>query len=238
VISPFFRKKDSPDKQSEASVNKTAVQQDLPADQAENLRDAVAAAQEEEAQTIMSPVNKAHMDKRSLDLIFAVEQIIQSRQHSERSIHELQDRLTHSNGHVDRLNKEVKTLNKVISDREKNILELEHKLTDKNLKVDQAMEDYRELQSAMTSEIEELKSAIDLEQQKYAGLLQKHNEALADKVKLINDFEDRIGRLEVENSHLKQKYETMRQEKTYLANMISDFTNRMSAPLGQNKSNS
>ncbi|WP_245946474.1 hypothetical protein [Paenibacillus cellulosilyticus] len=196
------------------------------------------AAEEEEPSPLAASFNKTHMDKRSLDLVFAVEQVIQARQHAERSIHELQDRLTHSSGHVDRLNREVKALNQVISDREKNILELERKLTDKNLKVDQAMEDYRELQGALTGEIEELKNAIELEEQKYGTLLQKHNEALADKVKAINEFEDKLSRLEVENAHLKQKYEAMREEKTYLANMISDFTSRMSAPLGQGKSSS
>lgn len=233
MISPFFRKKDSADKQADQNLNKPAVQQDQPRDHSEEERDA-AIIVDEEPQSITASLNKTNLDKRSLDLVFAVEQMIQAKQHGDRSINELQDRLMHANGHVERLKSEVKTLNKAISDREKNVLELENKLTERNLKVDQVMEDYRELQGAMNAEIEELKSAIDLEQQKYSGLLQKHNEALADKVKIINDFEDKLSRLEVENAHLKQKYETMRQEKTYLANMISDFTTRMSAPLGQN----
>lgn len=231
-MSPFFRKKDSPVKQ--------AATPELEEESAVLSEEETAhfAVEKEESSPLMTSFNKTHMDKRSLDLVFAVEQVIQARQHAERSIQELQDRLTHSSGHADRLNREVKALNQVINDREKNILELERKLTDKNLKVDQAMEDYRELQGALTGEIEELKNAIELEQQKYGSLLQKHNEALADKVKVINEFEDKLNRLEVENTHLKQKYEAMREEKTYLANMISDFTSRMSAPLGQGKSSS
>ncbi|MWC29411.1 hypothetical protein [Paenibacillus sp. MMS18-CY102] len=232
MISPFFKKKDSTDKQAEQSAKKTNAstqpQEGLGEERAAEVF-------VEDAQSVMGSVGKANMDKKSLDLVFAVEQIIQARQHAELSIYELQDRLTHSAGHVDRLNRDLKNLNKVIDEREKNILELEQKLTEKNLKVDQVMEDYREQQGTMTAEIEELKSVIDLEQQKYGSLLQKHNEALAEKAKKINDLEDKIGRLEVENSHMKQKYESMRQEKNYLSNMISDFTSRMSAPLGQGK---
>ncbi|MBD3920582.1 hypothetical protein H8B09_17595 [Paenibacillus sp. PR3] len=235
--SPFFKKKDSsPVKETDPQLNRPELEEE-PQTKSEDAL-VYSAAAEEEPSPLATSINKTHMDKRSLDLVFAVEQVIQARQHAERNLQELQDRLTHSSGYVDRLNREVKALNQVISDREKNILELERKLTDKNLKVDQAMEDYRELQGTLTGEIEEMKNAIELEQQKYGSLLQKHNEALADKVKVINEFEDKLNRLEVENTHLKQKYEAMREEKTYLANMISDFTSRMSAPLGQGKSNS
>lgn len=236
MMSPFFKKKDLPIKQAEPQMTMPESVEESPILTEEEI--AHFAVEKEDSSSLVSSVNKTHMDKRSLDLVFAVEQVIQARQHADRNIHELQDRLTHSSGHVDRLNREVKALNQVISDREKNILELERKLTDKNLKVDQAMEDYRELQGALTGEIDELKNAIELEQQKYGSLFQKHNEALADKIKTINEFEDKVNRLEVENTHLKQKYEAMREEKTYLANMISDFTSRMSAPLGQGKSSS
>ncbi|EFM08615.1 conserved hypothetical protein [Paenibacillus curdlanolyticus YK9] len=232
MISPFFKKKETTDKQADQNLKKTNASTQPLEGQGEERADEVFV---EDVQSVMASVGKANMDKKSLDLVFAVEQIIQARQHAELSIYELQDRLTHSAGHVDRLNRDLKNLNKVIDEREKNILELEQKLTEKNLKVDQVMEDYRELQGTMTAEIEELKSVIDLEQQKYGSLLQKHNEALSDKAKKINDLEDKIGRLEVENSHMKQKYESMRQEKNYLSNMISDFTSRMSAPLGQGK---
>lgn len=98
----------------------------------------------------------------------------------------------------------------VIEEREKNVLELEHKLIEKNLKVDQVMEDYRELQSALGTEIDDLKSTIDLEQQKYVSLVQKHNEAHAEKLKKMNELEDKISRIEVENAHLRQKYDPCR----------------------------
>ncbi|MFC3747362.1 hypothetical protein [Paenibacillus sp. GCM10012306] len=180
----------------------------------------------------MISTGKAQLDKKSLDLIFAVEQMIQARQHAETNIHELQDRLTHTNGHVERLNRDIKNLSKVIEEREKNVMELEKKLIEKNLKVDQVLEDYRELQASLSTEIDELKNNIDLEQQKYVNLVQKHNEAHAEKLKKMNELEEKMGRLETENAHLKQKYDTVRQEKTYLSNMISDFTNRMSIPFG------
>lgn len=176
--------------------------------------------------------SKQHMDKMSLDLIVAVEQVIQARQHADQHICELQDRLTHSNGHIERLNRDLRNLHKVLEERDKSIAELEYKLTAKNLKVDQVMDDYRELQAVLSSEIEELKSVIELEQQKYGSLLQKHNDMHAEKTKRIHELEEKIGKLEIENSHMQQKYEAQRQEKAYLVNMISDFTNRMAVPLG------
>ncbi|MNN88969.1 hypothetical protein D3C81_2067200 [compost metagenome] len=79
--------------------------------------------------------------------------------------------------------------------------------------------------------MDELKGTIDLEQQKYAKLVQKHHEAHAEKHKRIIELEEKIGRLETENGHLTQKYETARQEKAYLSGMISDFTSRMTLPM-------
>lgn len=225
MISPFFKKKDSTDKQLKANMVQKVQ---LSEDQGEEMEDNFVG----EATAGVIATSKAQLDKKSLDLIFSVEQIIQARQHAETHINELQDRLSHSSGHVERLNRDLKNLNKVIEEREKNVLELEHKLIEKNLKVDQVMEDYRELQSTLTTEIDELKSTIDLEQQKYVTLVQKHNEAHAEKLKKMNELEDKMSRIEVENAHLRQKCETIRQEKAYLSGMISDFANRMTVPFG------
>lgn len=225
MISPFFKKKETMEKHPKPGMGQKVQFEEEPEEEIEVM---------DTGETLAGLIStgKGQLDKKSLDLIFAVEQIIQSRQHAETNINELQDRLTHSTGHVERLNRDMKNLNKVIEEREKNIMELEHKLIEKNLKVDQVMEDYRELQMTLGTEIDELKSTIDLEQQKYVGVVQKHNEAHADKIKKMNDLEERIGRIEIENSHLKQKYDTIRQEKAYLSNMISDFTNRMTLPFG------
>ncbi|SEU11156.1 hypothetical protein [Paenibacillus sp. NFR01] len=225
MVTPFFKRKEAADKPPKPGLVQRMQEAEEPA-----------AAQEQEPaaepQNGMVSTGKTPLDKKSLDLIFAVEQMIQARTHAETKSLELQDRLTHSNGSVERLNKDLKNLSKVIEEREKNIMELEQKLVEKNLKVDQVLEDYRELQAEMLTEADELRSTIDLEQQKYAHLVQKHNEAHAEKLKRINELEEKIGRLETENAHLKQKFETARQEKTYLANMIADFTNRMTVPFG------
>jgi chromosome segregation ATPase len=227
MISPFFKKKESTDKQQKPNMVQKIQVTEEPDMEVDGM-------EVNEHQSGLISTGKAQLDKKSLDLIFAVEQMIQARQHAETNIHELQDRLTHTNGHVDRLNRDVKNLSKVIEEREKNVLELEHKLIEKNLKVDQVLEDYRELQGSLSGEIDELKNSIDLEQQKYVNLVQKHNEAHAEKLKKMNDLEEKIGRLETENAHLRQKYDTVRQEKAYLSSMISDFTNRMSVPFGNN----
>ncbi|WP_229752607.1 hypothetical protein [Paenibacillus physcomitrellae] len=178
--------------------------------------------------------NKSQMDKRSLDLVFAVEQMIKAKQHLEVSFNDLQDRLSHSNGQNDRLNRDLKNLGKVIEEREKSILELEQRLSDKNLKVDQMMEDFRELQSTLSGEIDELKTIIEFERENYKGLLQKYNEVAADKNKRINELEEKNSRLEVELSQMKQKFDALRQEKTHLLNLVNDFTNRMTSPFASN----
>lgn len=178
-------------------------------------------------------INKTGMDKKSLDLIFAVEQMIQAKQHTEIQLGEQQDRLNHANGYIERLNRDGKNLSRMIEEREKSILDLEQKIVEKNMKVDAVAEEYRELQRKLSSEIEELQSVIDLEKQKYEVLLAKHNEGLTEKNKRIVELEERISRQETENQHLKTKFEAAHQEKIYLANMISDFTSRMSAPMGK-----
>ncbi|WP_227793324.1 hypothetical protein [Paenibacillus guangzhouensis] len=178
--------------------------------------------------------NKGHMDKSSLDLVFAVEQMIKAKQHVEMSHNDMQDRLSHANGQNDRLNRDLKNLGKVIEEREKSILELERRLTDKNLKVDQMMEDYRELHSTLSGENEELKGVIELERQNYAGLLQKHNETTADKNKRISELEEKHARLEAELAQMKQKTDALRQEKTHLLNIVTDFTNRLTSPFASN----
>lgn len=226
MISPFFRKKGTQESQEDRSQE--LAKQEV----------AVTSPDEPVSPPAQSPqesifIQKSRMDKKSLDLVLAVEQMIQAKQHTELQNAELQDRLAHSGGNIDRLNRDVKHLTKVIDEREKSILELEQKIVDKNMKVDQVAEDYRELERRLTTEIEELKSVIELEKQKYISLQSKHNDALAEKNKRLHELEEKIGRQEVEHQHLKQKYDTTHQEKVYLANMISDFTNRMSAPTGR-----
>jgi len=221
MLSLFQKQKNAPEPQAEpvSEVSSDLAQADAPA--------AVAAAEES---TGPQAGNKAHLDKKSLDLVFAVEQMIQAKQHLELSHHDLQDRLSHANGQIERLNRDLRTHHKVIEERELSIRELEQRMSDKNLKIDQMMEDYRELQAALSGEIEELKSAIELERQNYASLLHKHNETLIEKNKRIGELDEKNGKLETELAHMKLKYETIRQEKTHLVNMVNDFTSRMTAP--------
>lgn len=223
MFSPFQKKKE------QQSREDLGIRRDLEQPQEEVSEFSVAAEASEEASGSIL-INKAQMDKRSLDLLFAVEQMIKDKQHVEMSNNDLQDRLGHSNGQIDRLNRDLKNLGKVIEDREKSILELERKLSDKNLKVDQMMDDYRELHSKLSGEIDELKNVIELERQNYAGLLQKHNESTADKNKRISDLEEKNARLEAELSQMKSKFDALRQEKMHLLSIVNDFTNRLTSP--------
>lgn len=225
MATPFFKKKDMADKLLRPGVVQKIQLAEDPPEEKETY-------ETNESLSSLISTGKAQLDKKSLDLIFAVEQMIQARTHADTTNHELQDRLTHTSGHVERLNKDLKNLNKVIEERERSILELEHKLVERNLKVDQVMEDHRELHTTLSSEMDELKSTIELERQKYTNLVQKHNDTISEKLRKMNELEEKIGRLETENAHMKQKYETVRQEKAYLSSMINDFTTRMTAPFG------
>lgn len=226
MFSPFQKKKSKLEQQSREDLG---MKRDLDEPQEEgSLNSTTSEAKEESSGSVL--INKAHMDKSSLDLLFAVEQMIKDKQHVEMSHNDVQDRLNHANGQNDRLNRDLKNLGKVIEEREKSILELERKLADKNLKVDQMLEDYRELQSNMAGQNEELKGVIELERQNYAGLLQKHNEMITDKNKRISELEEKNVRSESELTQMKQKFDTLRQEKTHLLNVVNDFTNRLTSP--------
>jgi chromosome segregation ATPase len=226
MISAFLKKKNAIERTTENDIINHTDSEEIDEDSSEYL--GASAAVEGRHGSVFA--NKSHMDKKSLDLIFAVEQIIQAQQRVEASHHETQDRLNYANGQVERLNRDLKNLNTVIEDREKSIMDLEQKLTVKNFKVDQIMEDYRELQSSLTDQIEEQKGIIDVERQKYDSFLQKSNDTQAEKNKRINDLEEKFGKLEIEHAHMKQKFEALRQEKIYLVNIVNDFTTRMTAP--------
>lgn len=230
MFSPFQKKKSRLEQQSREDLH---IKEDLVEPQEELSQNLTTSeAKEEPSGSVL--INKAHMDKSSLDLLFAVEQMIKDKQHVEMSHNDVQDRLNHANGQNDRLNRDLKNLGKVIEEREKSILELERKLADKNLKVDQMLEDYRELQSNMSGQNEELKGVIELERQNYAGLLQKHNEMITDKNKRISELEEKNVRSESELTQMKQKFDTLRQEKTHLLNVVNDFTNRLTSPFASN----
>jgi predicted nuclease with TOPRIM domain len=86
----------------------------------------------------------------------------------------------------------------------------------------------------MAGQNEELKGVIELERQNYAGLLQKHNEMITDKNKRISELEEKNVRSESELTQMKQKFDTLRQEKTHLLNVVNDFTNRLTSPFASN----
>lgn len=233
MFSPFKKKKSS--LEQEHSREDLGISGDLEETQNEAVESVYSTNSETNEETLGSFFNnKGHMDKSTLDLVIAVEQMVKAKQHVELSYNEMQDRLNQANGQNDRMNKDLRNLGKVIEDREKSIMELERRLSDNNLKVDQMMEDYRELHTTLSGEIEQLKGVIELERQNYAGLLQKHNETTADKTKRINELEEKNMRLEAELNQMKQRSDALRQEKEHLLNIVNDFTNRLTSPYASN----
>ncbi|WP_438444997.1 hypothetical protein [Gorillibacterium sp. sgz5001074] len=230
MLAPFFKRKeqDGTDRAVPAS-GAAAPEKPVHASQAAQ---AVEEQVEEQPARPAAPsaAPSGRMDKLSLDLLGAAEQIIQAKLLAEQKISELQDRLHQAGGHIDRLNRDIRNLDQMVGERDQSIADLEQRLAGKNLKVDQVLEDYRELQRAMSAEIEGLKGMLDMEGTKYRTLLQKHNDTVAEHAAKRNELEERIAKLEIENGHLNSKVESQRQEKAYLDRMINDFTSRMTAP--------
>lgn len=227
MLAPFFRKKDQngPDR---ATPYIRLAEESVAEPAARAAEDPVEAQPQR-----TSAASPARLDKLSLDLLGVAEQMIQAKQMAEQKIMELEDRLHQAGGHIDRLTRDIRSLDQMVGERDQSITELEQRLAGKNLKVDQVLEDYRELQRGMSAELESLKGLLEMEQQKYRTLLQKHSDAQTEKTKKINELEERISKLEIENGQLKTRMETQRQEKAYLDRMISDFTSRMASPFGQ-----
>ncbi len=175
--------------------------------------------------------NKLEKDKITLDLINAVNQIVRARQLTEQNLQELQVRFSHSQNQNVLKDKEITRVNEIVAEKEKQIEELESKLSDKNIKIDHLMEEVREIQSAMSSEIKELNKVVDLEQEKNLKYKDRYEKESMDLIIKLKKSEELIINLETENNNLSKLYDSIRNENKYLLNMVNDFADRMSSSL-------
>lgn len=174
-------------------------------------------------------LNESNKDKFSLDLVASVEQIIKDRHILKLSISDLESKLSNEKENSNRLRNEKMILEKYIDEKDMEVERLENKITDKQLNFEQLMEDYKELQSSSSTQVNELKYAIDKENSRYESLSKDYNAYKAEKNNNQEKLEEEIRELKAENEKLYMQYKSAHEDKAKLLQTINDFTSHMSS---------
>lgn len=187
----------------------------------------------EEAQQLDLPnqkhlFSKENQDKVSLDLIVAVENMLNDRQLTEYKNKDLEDQLYTSNEMISRLKHDLMKKDQQILEKSKEINALESKLTKKQMSYDQLIEDYKDYQSSSKNEFEKISNLLEKEISKYEKLSELSTKTQYQNMIKIKDLEERIRDLEVENQKYAEQYQKIVDEKNELLQSINDFTERMS----------
>jgi DNA repair exonuclease SbcCD ATPase subunit len=171
--------------------------------------------------------SKENQDKVSLDLIIAVENMLNDRQLTEYKNKDLEDQLYSSNEMINRLKHDLMKKDKHILEKNKEINALEGKLTKKQMSYDQLIEDYKDYQNTSKNEFEKISNLLEKEISKYEKLNDLSTKTQYQNMIKIKDLEERIRDLEVENQKYAEQYQKI-VEKNELLQSINDFTERMS----------
>ncbi|GEL77961.1 hypothetical protein [Tenuibacillus multivorans] len=175
------------------------------------------------------PKDYRKKDKIALDLLVAVDQMMSDRDLVKQNLDDVRDRLKHSDDYVNKLTQEKAQLEQTVSDKDTEIGRLDDQIANRNMKYDQLMEDYQEMQMRLTREIEELKNNINIEEERYAKLNETYERHQMESISKEQKLEDKIRELETKNENLQKKYYKIREENSYLLGMFKDFNNRMSS---------
>ncbi|TFB18861.1 hypothetical protein E3U55_11350 [Filobacillus milosensis] len=175
------------------------------------------------------PKDYRKKDKIALDLLVAVDQMMSDRDLVKQNLDDVRDRLKHSDDYVNKLTQEKAQLEQTVSDKDTEIGRLEDQIANRNMKYDQLMEDYQDMQMRLTREIEELKNNINIEEERYAKLNETYERYQIESMSNVQKLEDKIRELEAKNENLQKKYYKIREENSYLLGMFKDFNNRMSS---------
>lgn len=168
-------------------------------------------------------------DKLSIDLLSAAEQVIKDRHMLKLAITDLESKLANEKDSSARLKNEKVILERFIDEKENEISQLEHKLTNKQIKFDELIDDYKELQSKTSNEINELKYSLDKEYTRYNNLSKDYTQYKAESANQLEELEEKVRELKAENEKLQSKYNNIVEEKANLMKTINDFTSHMSS---------
>lgn len=171
---------------------------------------------------------RENQDKVTLDLVVAVENMLNDRQILLFKNKGLSEQLQDALETIQRLKNEQLQRDQQIQNYEKEIYSLEDKLTNKQMSYDQLIEDYKEYQSSSNASIENLKFQLEKEQSKYGKLNEELTRLQFQQMQQTKELEEKLRDLEAENQKINEQYKKLSEEKAQLLHTINDFTARMS----------
>lgn len=163
-------------------------------------------------------------DRPSQDLLSEVERFIKDREVLQLTNMEMKGQLDHFEQRVALLAAEKDKYIYQFLDKEEEIKAIEESLTQKHLIYDQLVEEYKKLQAITSSEINELKSEIEIEQHKYSQLVQEFKDYRANATKDNDALQERVRRLEAKNEDLKEQVQSKIEENAELMQGINRFS--------------
>jgi regulator of replication initiation timing len=163
-------------------------------------------------------------DRPSQDLLSEVERFIKDREVLQLTNLEMKGQLEHFEQRVALLAAEKDKYIYQFLDKEEEIKGIEESLTQKHLIYDQLVEEYKKLQAITSSEINELKSEIEIEQHKYFLLGQELKEFRDSATKEQDALQERVRRLEAKNGELKEQVQSKIEENAELMRGINKFS--------------
>ncbi len=181
-----------------------------------------------ESTTYKNIFSRENQEKVTLDLVVAVENMLNDRQILVFKNKGLSEQLQDSLETIQRLKSEQSKRDQQIQNYEKEIYSLEDKLTNKQMTYDQLIEDYKEYQSSSKLSIENLKFQLEKEQSKYTKLNEELTRMQFQQMQQTKDLEEKVRDLEAENQKINEQYQKISEEKAQLLHTINDFTARMS----------
>lgn len=167
-------------------------------------------------------------DKTALDLVMAVENLLNDRQLSQFKAKDTEDQLDNANEVINRLKNDLSKKEHLLLEKDKEYRVLEDKLTSKQMSYDQLLEDYKEYQNSTNTSIENLKYQLEKERSKYAKLNEEFSRYQQESILKAKELEEKIIDLEAENQQLTSQYQKIAEEKAQLVQSINDFTEKMS----------
>ncbi|WP_254119604.1 hypothetical protein [Bacillus sp. FJAT-29790] len=176
---------------------------------------------------------KENQDKVSLDIVVAVENLLNDRQLVLYKTNGLEEQLQNANETIMRLKNELTKKEQMILEKDKEMRALEGQLTSKQMNYDQVLEDYKDYQNTSNNSFENLKYQLEKEVSKYSKLDEEFTKFKYQNIQKIKELEDQIRNLEVENHNISKQYEDIFEEKSQLVETINDFTDRMSFSFSQ-----
>ncbi len=225
--------KDNEETEPEAGEKQPQMtQQQVTDDENVKKQESVAVIDEEQHQgdnTLFNRSSKALVeDKTCLNLALAVEQAIMAKQVSDQNVEELKDRLQDSQKQNEIIRRDLGRVRALLAEKEKQIDDLKDKVTEKNMQIDQALEQYRQMESEMTETVDELKNRLDIEQRKYQQLSQEAQNQQQEALREIKQRDSTIHELQGHKANLKQQLQEVKEQNSYLMNIVRDFTDQVS----------